>query len=166
MTWPGQDGEQNQQPDQQPDQPPYGQPYGQPSSGQPSYEQPSYEQPTYGQPGYGQPASGQPAYGQPAYGQPGYGQPGYGQPGYGQPAQSAGTNIMAILSLVFAFVFPPAGIVLGHLAKRQLRSSGEQGGSLATTGLVLSYIFTVLLLLGCCGLIGAAVVASRNSNGT
>jgi hypothetical protein len=149
MTWPGQDGEQNQQPSQ----PPYGQPYGQPGSGPPSYEQP-----TYGQPGYEQPG-----YGQPGYGQPGYGQHAYGQP-Y-QPAQPAGTNIMAILSLVFAFVFPPAGIVLGHLAKRQLRTSGEQGNSLATAGLVLSYIFTALLLLACCGVIGAAVVASRNSNG-
>jgi hypothetical protein len=60
---------------------------------------------------------------------------------------------MAILSLVFAFVFAPAGIVLGHIAKRQLRTSGEGGGGLATAGLILSYIFTALWVLFCAGII-------------
>jgi Domain of unknown function (DUF4190) len=74
----------------------------------------------------------------------------YGQqPGYRPPPQT-GTNVMAILSLVFAFVFAPAGIVLGHIARKQIRQSGEQGGGLATAGLVLSYIFTGLYLIGCC----------------
>ncbi|WP_435821021.1 DUF4190 domain-containing protein [Micromonospora musae] len=62
--------------------------------------------------------------------------------------QVAGTNIMAILSLIFAFVFAPVGIVLGHVAKRQIRQTGEQGEGLATAGLVLSYIFTILFVLG------------------
>jgi hypothetical protein len=107
----------------------------------------------YGQPQYGQ----QPEYGQPQYGQPQYGQqPAYGTP-YPAPMASPGTNIMAILSLVFAFVFAPAGIVLGHIAKRQLKSSGENGGGLATAGLVLSYIFTGISLLACCGVIALAL---------
>lgn len=72
------------------------------------------------------------------------------------PPQSPPTNILAVLSLVFAFVFAPAGIVLGHVARRQLRTSGESGGQLATVGLVLSYIFTVLGLLACCGLVFVA----------
>ncbi|HEX7744762.1 MAG TPA: DUF4190 domain-containing protein, partial [Micromonosporaceae bacterium] len=67
----------------------------------------------------------------PPYGQP----PGYPPP-YGRPS---GINIMAVLSLVFAFVFPPAGIVLGHVAKRQIRATGQEGGPLATWGLGLSY---------------------------
>jgi len=61
---------------------------------------------------------------------------------------------MAILSLVFAFVFSPIGIVFGHLAKKQIRESGEEGDGLATAGLVVSYIFTgiyVLSLVLCCG---------------
>lgn len=67
---------------------------------------------------------------------------------------------MAILSLVFAFVFAPVGIVLGHIAKRQLRTSGEQGDGLATAGLIISYIFTGLAVLACCiGLIAAAATA-------
>ncbi|MFI6760374.1 DUF4190 domain-containing protein [Micromonospora sp. NPDC050417] len=104
----------------------------------------------YGQ--YGQQPGQYGYYGQPGqYGQPGlYGQPppgGY-PPGYGRPA---GTNVLAILSLVFAFVFAPAGIVLGHIARRQIRQSGEQGNSLATAGLVLSYLFTALYFVFCCG---------------
>ncbi|MER7166128.1 DUF4190 domain-containing protein [Micromonospora sp. NPDC000207] len=62
-----------------------------------------------------------------------------------------GTNVMAVLSLIFAFVFAPAGIVLGHLAKRQIRRSGEQGDGLATWGLILGYVFTALYVLGCIG---------------
>lgn len=146
MSWPPQDGDHDdaqqygsQQPQGQPPQ--YGQPYG----------QPQYGQQQYGQPQYGQPQYGQPQYGQPQYGQQQYGQ----QPAYGTPYQAAppGTNIMAILSLVFAFVFAPVGIVLGHVAKRQLRTSGESGGGLATAGLILGYVFTALWVLGCAGLI-------------
>jgi hypothetical protein len=55
-----------------------------------------------------------------------------------------GTNVMAILSLVFAFVFSPLGIVFGHIAKSQIRRTGEGGSGLATAGLILSYIFTIL----------------------
>jgi hypothetical protein len=56
-------------------------------------------------------------------------------------------NVMSILSLVFAFVFPPLGIVFGHIAKKQIRRTGEGGSGFATAGLVLGYIFTVLWIL-------------------
>ncbi|WP_189078554.1 DUF4190 domain-containing protein [Mangrovihabitans endophyticus] len=146
-------------------QPGYGQPgYGEPASGQPAYGQPGYGQPDYSQPAYGQPGYGQPGYGQPAYGQPGYGQPGYGQPPYGQPYASAQTNTMAILALVVAFFFAPAAIVLGHVAKKQIRQSGEQGDGLATAGLWLGYIFTGLYLLFCALWIVLAVFGFSTSN--
>jgi Domain of unknown function (DUF4190) len=63
------------------------------------------------------------------------------------PQQVRGTNVMSILSLVFAFVFPLLGIVFGHIAKKQIRRTGEGGSGLATAGLVLGYIFTVLWIL-------------------
>jgi hypothetical protein len=170
MTYPTSGGtpdpyqpQQPQQPYGQPTDPSSGQPYGQPpTSGQP-YGQPYGQPPTSGQP-YGQPpTSGQP-YGQPPtsdpygqqqqYGQPpAYGQPPYGaQPGY--PPQPiyvpvAGTNTMAILALVFAFICSPVAIVLGHLAKKQIRQTGEQGDGLATAGLWLGYIFTGIGVLFC-----------------
>jgi hypothetical protein len=97
-----------------------------------------------------------------------YAAPQYGQQPYGQafPAAVPGTNIMAILSLVFAFVFAPVGIVLGHIAKRQLRTSGENGAGLATAGLVISYIFTGISVLACCGGIALAIFASQHNSGT
>lgn len=86
----------------------------------------------------------------------------YGQ--YGPPGP--GTNVLAILALVFAFVFPLAGIVLGHLAKRQIRRTGEQGDQLATWGLVLSYIFTVLSVLACCGWLAVVIFAGWDGGGS
>jgi Domain of unknown function (DUF4190) len=111
---------------------------------------------------YGQPQYGQPQYGQPQYGQPQYGQPAYGTP-YAAPQAAPGTNLMAILSLVFAFIVPVVGIVLGHIAKRQLKTSGESGDGIATAGLVISYIFTGLTLVACCGFGALAIFASQNS---
>jgi hypothetical protein len=163
--------------------PSYGPPsYGQPSQGPPSQGPPSQGPPNYGQPTNDQPASGQPAqfgqppqYGQPAqYGQqPAYGQPPYGQQQYGQPGYGptyvpvvATTNTMAILSLVFAFVFAPAAIVLGHVAKKQIRRTGEQGEGLATAGLWLGYIFTGLMVLYCIGIITFVIIGAANSTTT
>lgn len=147
MTYPPTgDPNQPQQPHGQPQDPttPYSQdPYAAPASGAPSSGQP-YPPP------YGQPASGQPYYGQPDAGKGGYG----GQPYGGQPypppyAPVASTNTMAILALVFAFIFSPAAIIMGHIAKKQIRETGEQGDGLATAGLWLGYIFTGLYVAFC-----------------
>jgi len=54
-------------------------------------------------------------------------------------SRSAVTNRMAVLSLVFAFVFAPLGAVFGHVAKRQISQRRESGDGLATTGLAVSY---------------------------
>jgi hypothetical protein len=155
----------SQPPGGEPEQPPS--PYEPPSLGQPSHGQPSYEPPSYGQ-SYGQQPQWeqQPSYGQqPSYApQPPYGQ--YGPPGGEGPRPRTGPNVLAILSLVFAFVFAPAGIVCGHLAKRQIRQTGEEGDQLATWGLVLSYLFTVVGLLACCGWIAVAIWANNNGGGS
>ncbi|WP_018351525.1 DUF4190 domain-containing protein [Longispora albida] len=125
-----------------PQQPGYGQPSGYDQGGYPQYDQPYSAPPSTGAP-Y-DPYAQQQGYGQP----PGYQQPYAQQPyGYAQPAR--GTNTMAILSLVFAFVFAPVGIVLGHMAKKQIAQTGEDGDGLATAGLVCSYIFTGLWVLTC-----------------
>lgn len=74
--------------------------------------------------------------------------------------QTRGTNVMAILSLIFAFVFAPLGIVFGHISKKQIRRTGEGGGGLATAGLVLGYIFTITWLIS---VITLVVLAANNS---
>ena len=74
------------------------------------------------------------------YGQPGYGYP---QPGY-QPQK---TNTMAILGLVFAFVFSPLGVVFSAIGLKQVKERGEGGRGLALAGLILSIAFMVLGVL-------------------
>jgi hypothetical protein len=119
------------------------------SQGQQGYGQPPYGQP-YGQQAYGQP-SGQPGYGPPPYGQPAYGQqkPGYGPPvGYAMPPQfGRPTNTMAILALVMAFVFAPAGLVLGILARKQIARTGEDGDGLALAGIIVGGLVTAFFVL-------------------
>ncbi|GIF70647.1 DUF4190 domain-containing protein [Asanoa siamensis] len=162
----------NQPDPYQPDPYQPGQPYDPQQSGPPAYPT---QPPTSGQPDpyapYGQPPP-QPPYGQ---GYPGYPQQpapyGYEQPGYAFPqAQPRGMNTMAILALILGILVPPVGIVLGHIAKNQLKTSGEEGGGLATAGLVVGYVLTGLYLLFCCGAIGlgwlGSTLDSTGSTGT
>ncbi|MFT4309754.1 MAG: DUF4190 domain-containing protein [Candidatus Woesearchaeota archaeon] len=57
------------------------------------------------------------------------------------------TNVMAILSLVFAFIFPILGAIFGIIALIQIRDSGEEGRVLAIIGLIVSGIYILLALL-------------------
>jgi hypothetical protein len=95
--------------------------------------------PTYGAPAYPPP----PGYGPP----PAYGPtPGYGAPGY--PAfYRRPTNTLAILALVFAFVFAPAGLVMGILARKQIERTGEEGSGLALAGAIVGGIVTGIWVL-------------------
>jgi hypothetical protein len=56
------------------------------------------------------------------------------------------TNVFATASLVFAFVFAPAGATLGHLGLRQIRRTGQRGHDRALVGVTLSYAITVTLV--------------------
>ena len=88
----------------------------------------------------------------------GPGQAGYsgGQPGYvpGQPAWRP-TNQLAIASIACAaaqLLVPiltaiPA-IILGHIARSQIRRTGENGDGLALAGLIIGYAGAVLGLIG------------------
>jgi len=99
----------------------------------------------YGQPGYAQPEHAQPGYGQPGYAPPGYPPPGYGPPGY-PPVYVRPTNTMAILALVMAFVFAPAGLILGIVARKQIRETGEDGDGLALAGIIVGGIVTAIFV--------------------
>jgi hypothetical protein len=89
--------------------------------------------------------SGSPDY----YGSPGYGAPGYGAPPGRPPAGwRRPTNTAAILAVVLAFVFAPAGLALGVIARRQIRATGEDGDGLALAGIIVGGIVTTLYALG------------------
>jgi hypothetical protein len=59
----------------------------------------------------------------------------------------AGTNVCAVLSLVLAFVFSPAGLVLGIVALRQIRKTGEGGHGLALAGIIVSVLSVAFVAL-------------------
>lgn len=65
------------------------------------------------------------------------------------------TNTLAILSLVFAFFLWPAGLVLGHIARSQIKLTGEKGKGLATAGLAISYASLAVMVLFICATIAA-----------
>ena len=81
------------------------------------------------------------------YGQPPYGQPPYGQQPYGQQPPAQGTNTMAILSLVFAFLFWPLGLVFGFIARGQIKRTGQGGSGLALAGIIISFLALALVVL-------------------
>jgi Domain of unknown function (DUF4190) len=79
--------------------------------------------------------------------------PGFGDP---EPRYPAGNfdsrnggdrpNTFAILSLVFAFVSPLAGLVLGIIAKMQIARSGERGGGMALAGIIVGALLSVCMI--------------------
>lgn len=91
-------------------------------------------------PGYEQPPQ-QPPYG---YAQ----QQGYPQQ-YAAP-MATGTNGLAIASLVCAFVFWPAAIILGHMALSQIKKTGQEGHGLALAGTIIGYVAGGITLLVLC----------------
>jgi hypothetical protein len=73
-------------------------------------------------------------------------------PGWVQPAA---TNTLAIVSLgagIASFVFAPfvgglIAIVTGHMAKAEIKRTGEAGSSYATVGLILGYVHMALFAI-------------------
>jgi PknH-like extracellular domain/Domain of unknown function (DUF4190) len=60
------------------------------------------------------------------------------------PTPARPINTFATLSVVFAFLFAPIGVVFGHLGLSQIRRRGERGRERAVIGLTLSYAFTLI----------------------
>lgn len=50
------------------------------------------------------------------------------------------TNTLALASIPTGLLLPPVGIVLGHLARKRIKETGEQGTQFALIGLALGYI--------------------------
>lgn len=96
----------------------------------------------------------QAGYPQAGYPQPGYAPPGYPpqHPGYGYP-QPPKTNGMALAAFVLALIgftsciTAPVGAILGHVARKQIRLSGEGGEGMAKAAIIIGWILTGLLVL-------------------
>ena len=74
------------------------------------------------------------------------------RPPAGVRAQRNTLALVSLVSGIVAWVAVPllggiVAVLTGHLAKEQIRHSGEQGANLATAGLVLGYLNLAFLLL-------------------
>jgi hypothetical protein len=115
-------------------------------------------------PGYGQ----QPSYPAAPNSAPPYGQP--MAPQYGQPYEYAvqpRTNVLAIMSLIASilgaiWVLPVigsvAGIIMGHIASKQIPQTGEGGKGLATAGTIVGYIGGGLAVLAILAIVAISVI--------
>jgi hypothetical protein len=89
-------------------------------------------------------------------------------PPAGVQGSVAGVNRLATASIICAlaqFLITPLAIpaiVLGHMARHQIRQTGEQGAGLALTGLVLGWLVVVLLVLS----IAVGLTASGGAHGS
>ena len=80
------------------------------------------------------------------------------------------TNPLAVASLAcglgqifFWFLAAIPAVVLGHVARRQIRQTGEDGQGMATAGLVLGWIGIALTVLFIAGVV--AIVAVTHTGG-
>lgn len=72
------------------------------------------------------------------------------------PAAAAKTNTLAIIALVASFFISIVGIVLGHVALNQIKTTGEGGRGLAIAALVIGYLSVAVGIIVAIIIIGAA----------
>lgn len=70
------------------------------------------------------------------------------------------TSGIAVAAFILSLLIAPLGIILGHIARAQMKRTGEAGGGLATAALLIGYLFTVPLVV----LLIATVAAKGHSN--
>jgi hypothetical protein len=86
----------------------------------------------------------------------------------GNPVAQRSTNVLAVVSLVLALVsfcaLPVLGaiaaIVTGHLARRQIAATGEEGAGLATAGIVLGWVHLAIALLAAVAAVVLVIVGA------
>lgn len=84
-----------------------------------------------------QPAAGYPAPAYPAY-------------GYAAPQKTNGLAIAALVLSLVGFtscITAPVGAILGHVAQKQIRQTGEGGEGMAKAAIIVGWILTGLLVL-------------------
>ena len=79
----------------------------------------------------------------------------------GYPPAPQKTNTMAILGLVFAFLFSPLGIVFSAIGLSQIKKRREGGRGLALSGLILSITFLLIGVLATVFLFAAVQEAAE-----
>jgi len=62
----------------------------------------------------------------------------------------APTSGLAIVAFIMSLIFSIVGLILGYLARNEIRNSGgtKSGENLATAAIVIGWIFTILGIIG------------------
>lgn len=68
-------------------------------------------------------------------------------PGYVQHSAPARTNGLAIAALISSFFISLLGVILGHIALNQIKTTGEGGRGLAIAALVIGYASMALAII-------------------
>ena len=76
--------------------------------------------------------------------------------GYAPAPASAKTNGLAIAALVSSFFISLFGIILGHIALNQIKTTGESGRGLAIAALVIGYVSIAFAAIFVVVVLGAA----------
>jgi hypothetical protein len=58
--------------------------------------------------------------------------------------ESARTNTLAIIAIVAAFVFAPAGIICGFVARNQIKTTKEQGDGMALAAIIIGAVIILI----------------------
>lgn len=117
--------------------------------------------------GHAAPTPPPPAYPQ-AQAPYGYGQSApYGAYPYAAAPKTNGLAITSLVSSIAAFVVLPfiasiVGVITGHIALRQLRTSGENGRGMALAGVIVGWVGVALGVLAIL-FITIAIIAAINS---
>jgi hypothetical protein len=76
---------------------------------------------------------------------------------------------MALVALILSLVgfvigvSAPVGAILGHVARKQIRETGESGEGMALAAIIVGWVLTGLLLIGCC-IIAVVLFAGASTN--
>ncbi|WP_427007514.1 DUF4190 domain-containing protein [Pseudarthrobacter sp. H2] len=73
----------------------------------------------------------------------------------GHGAAPARTNTLAIAAFVSSFIIGMTGVILGHIALTQIKTTGEGGRGLAIAALVIGYASTAIIAYLTIGLFSA-----------
>jgi ABC-type antimicrobial peptide transport system permease subunit len=73
---------------------------------------------------------------------------------YGQPLpenqnrkDEARHDGLAVMSLIFAFLFFPLGILFGHLSNHAAKLASRKRSALAVVGLIVSYFWVAIIVI-------------------
>ena len=80
-----------------------------------------------------------------------------------QPQQS-GTNVIAIVGFIFAFIMPIVGLICSIIGRNKAYEYGGNGRGLATAGLVINIIWLLIAVIS--GIAVGCAVADAISQGT